>query len=123
MRITWLSTDAGRIAALTGTSCGCRRVASLVASAAIRCAPPSDRINRPRSAPACSMAVRRIMSISFSSTISPEAACVTLITVARSSWSTGVAIVFVAPGVAASARRYGCCASSWRAFPSAPQRR
>jgi hypothetical protein len=53
----------------------------------------------PRSAPACSMAVRISVSISFSSTISPDTASDTLITVARSRWSTWAWIVVVASGV------------------------
>src|SRR5262249_46616724 len=42
-------------------------------------------ISSPRSAPACSMAARMSLSMSFSRTISPETACDTLSTVARSS--------------------------------------
>ena len=60
--------------------------------------PLLGQISKPRSAPACSIAVRISVSISFSSTISPETVCDTLITVARSRRSTGVAIVFVGPG-------------------------
>ena len=44
------------------------------------------------------MAVRISMSSIFSSTISPDTACDTLITVARSRCSTGVPIVLVGPG-------------------------
>ena len=52
-------------------------------------------IKSPRSAPACSMAARMSLSISFSRTISPETACETLITVARSRCSTGAAIMLL----------------------------
>jgi len=69
------------------------------------------------------MAVRMTISISLSSTISPEAACDTLITVARSRRSTGVEIVVVGPGAGSSALKYGYLSSSCRTFPSAPQRR
>jgi len=51
---------------------------------------PGEPIKTPRSAPACSMAVRMSVSISFSRTISPATACDTLMTVARSRCSTGV---------------------------------
>ncbi|MNF09719.1 hypothetical protein D3C80_2104560 [compost metagenome] len=51
------------------------------------------------------MAVRITMSISFSRTISPEAAWDTLSTVARSRCSTGVAMVAVGPGAGSSLRR------------------
>jgi len=57
----------------------------VMASAPIRCSTPRARINMPRSAPACSIAVR----ISVYSTISPETVCDTLSTVARSRCSTG----------------------------------
>ena len=52
-------------------------------------------IRRPRSAPACSIAARIRLSISFSKTISPETVCETLITVARSRSSVGAKIVLV----------------------------
>ena len=70
----------------------------VAASAAIRSSAPRARTNRPRSAPACSIAMRMSVSISFSRTISPETACDTLITVARSSCSTGAPIVLVGRG-------------------------
>ena len=70
----------------------------VVASASIRSSSPRGRISRPRSAPACSIAVRMSVSISFSKTISPETACETLITVARSRCSTGATIVLVGSG-------------------------
>ena len=95
----------------------------VVASASIRSSSLADRINRPRSAPACSIAVRMSVSISFSRTISPETACETLITVARSRCSTGVPIVLVGPGAGSSVLRCGYSSSSCRTLPSAPQRR
>ena len=55
----------------------------------------SGRIKRPRSAPACSTAMSIRVSINCSSTISPETACETFITVPRSSCSTGAPIVMV----------------------------
>jgi hypothetical protein len=64
----------------------------VVASASIRCSTPRGRINKPRSAPACSTAVRMSMSISLSRTISRVTACDTLIAVARSRCSTGLAV-------------------------------
>ena len=48
---------------------------------------PRVPIRRPLSAPACSMALRKTLSNSFSKTISLETACETLTTVARSSTS------------------------------------
>ena len=50
----------------------------IVASATIRYSSPRARIRRPRSAPACSIAVRMSVSISFSRTISPDMACESL---------------------------------------------
>ena len=70
----------------------------VIASASIRSSSPRGTIRRPRSAPACSRAMRMSLSISFSSTISPESACETSIIVARSSCSTGASIVPVGPG-------------------------
>ena len=58
-------------------------------------------INRPRSAPACSIAVRISVSISFSETISPDTACETLTTVANPRFSTVAAIVPVGRGTGA----------------------
>src|SRR5262249_38133807 len=63
---------------------------------------PRGVISRPRSAPACSIADRRSLSMSFSRTISPETACDILITVARSSCSTGASNVPVGPGARSS---------------------
>ena len=79
----------------------------VLASAAIRSSSPCGRIRRPRSAPACSIAVRMSVSISFSKTISPDTACETLITVARSRCSTGAPIVLVGPGAGSSSLRCG----------------
>ena len=59
-------------------------------------------MSSPRSAPACSIAVRMSVSISLSRTISPETACDTLITVARSRCSTGAPIVLVGAGAGSS---------------------
>ena len=52
----------------------------------IRCSTPRGRINTPRSAPACSIrCAHQCVDQFLSRTISPETACETLITVARSS--------------------------------------
>ena len=59
---------------------------------------PRGKISKPRPAPACSMAVRISTSISLSRTISPETACDSLITVPRSSCSTGAPTVTVPEG-------------------------
>ena len=95
-----MSTDSGSAAAVTASSRRCTTTVSpsVVASASIRSSAPRRRISRPRSAPACSIAVRMSVSISLSSTISPETACDTLITVARSRCSTGAPIVPVGAG-------------------------
>src|SRR5262245_46781581 len=93
----------------------------VVASASMHCSTPRGRINRPRSAPACSIAVRISVSISFSKTISPDTACETLITVARSRCSTGAPIVLVGAGTGSSSLRWGYKSSSCRTLPSAPQ--
>ena len=79
----------------------------VTASAAIWGASPRTRISRPRSAPACSIAARMSLSRSLSRIISPEIACETSITVARSRFSTGSLIVLVAPGTGSASRRYG----------------
>src|SRR5271166_6299371 len=93
----------------------------VVASAAIRGSAACDSTNRPRSAPACSIAVRMSVSISFSSTISPETACDMMITVARSRCSTGAPIVPVGAEAGPSSLRCGYISSSCRTLPSAPQ--
>ena len=78
-------------------ACSARRTMTVsplvVASAAMRSSSPRGRSNSPRSAPACSIAVRMSVSSSFSRTISPDTACETLRTVARSRCSTGAPIV------------------------------
>ena len=76
-------------------------LSAVLASAADLQSSPRGNIKRPRSAPACSMAARISLSISFSRAISPETACDTLITVARSRSSTGATIVLVDPDQAA----------------------
>ena len=60
------------------------------------------------------------MSVSsrFSSTISPETACETLITVARSSCSTGVPMVLLGPG-----SEFSCLSSGYSRRVVAPSRR
>ena len=78
---------------------------------------PARRIKRPRSAPACSIAIRISDWISFSRTISPDTACETLITVARSRCSTGAPIVLVGPATGFSSLRCGYNSSSCRTFP------
>ena len=82
------------------------RAPQIVASAASRCSLPATSTNTPRSAPACSIAVRMSVSSNLSSTISPDTACDTLSTVARSSCSTDAWMVFVGPsrGGSSSAR-------------------
>ena len=93
----------------------------VVTSASIRCSSPRGRINRPRSAPACSMAVRMSVSISFSRTISPDTASETLITVPRSRCSTVSAIAVGACGACphrAAAGRPHPAVAPCRARPS-----
>ena len=71
----------------------------------------------------CSIAVRMMVMSSVSRTIVPETACDTLITVARSSCSTDVPIVFVGLVAGFSLPSWGYISSSCRTFPSAAQRR
>jgi hypothetical protein len=78
----------------------CRTVTStlpwpVVASASIRGSSPRRRMSRPRSAPACSTAIRMSFSISLGRTISLESACEALTTVSTSNCPTGVPIVAV----------------------------
>jgi len=97
----------------------------IVASASIRSWAPRGTINRPRLAPACSMAVRISVSISISRTISPETACDNL--------DHGREVEGASTGrprscssvrePASSSLRCGYISSSCRTLPSAPQRR
>ena len=82
VRITVWSTVSGSAAGVTGS---CRSVTSIVlssvlASASICSVSPRRRMSRPRSAPACSSAIVIRVSMSRSSTISPETACEALTT-------------------------------------------
>ena len=85
---------------------------------------PSRKNQQPALGTCCSIAVRMSVSISFSRTISPDTACETLITVARSRCSTGAPIVPVGPGAALVLPQVADRArSSCRTLPSAPHRR
>src|SRR4051812_9320274 len=91
----------------------------LVTAASIRSSLSCGRINKPRSAPAYSMALRMTVSSSFSRTISPDTASDTLITVARSRCSTVSAITVGVCG-AISSRSSGYVSSICRTLPGAP---
>jgi hypothetical protein len=71
----------------------------VVASASIRGSSPRSKSNSARSAPGCAIAMRMSVSIRFASTISPETACETLITVARSRCSSDVSTVEARTGI------------------------
>ena len=78
----------------------CRTVTSalpwpVLASASIRGSSPLRRMSSPRSAPACSTAIRMSFSISLGRTISLESVCEALTTVSTSNCRTGVPMVEV----------------------------
>src|SRR5947207_4984819 len=79
----------------------------VLASAWIHRSSSRGTINTPRSAPACSIAVRNTVSTSFSSTISLETACETFSTVASSNCSTRAPIVPRESGTGSSSLRRG----------------
>ncbi len=125
VRTTQWTIDSGTMASARDAASKRTTIVSplVVASASARSSSPRGRINRPRSAPACSTAMRISVSISFSKTISPETACETLITVAKSRCSTGVPMVLVRPGTGSSSLSRGYNSSSCRTLPVASQRR
>ena len=95
VRITVCSTVSGKAAAVTGPGRECD-IDGSAGGSGFRLDPrlsSRSSSSRPRSAPACSSAIVIRVSISLSSTISPETACDALITVARSRCSTGAPIV------------------------------
>jgi hypothetical protein len=109
VRTTNCRTDSGSTAWPTTSSRRCTITVSplVVASASIRCSSPLGRMSKPLTAPACSIAVRISVWMSFSTTISPETACDTLSTVARSRDSIGAPIVLANPIAGASSLRCG----------------